>query len=118
MYSWLVFLLAHILVEIPYQIFLSVLVWASWYFPVFGMSQSPTNQALMFVFCMQFFVFASTFAQMIIFTVPSTEIAGTLSTLLFTLTLQFNGVLQPPTALPGFWIVCFPYQSNNFAWLT
>ena len=115
MYSWFVFTLSNILVEIPYQCFLSVIVWACWYFPVFGMHQSGSSQGLMFAFCLQFLLFASTFAQMIIFTMPSTETAGSLSTILFTLTLQFNGVLQPPTALPGFWI--FMYRVSPFTYL-
>ena len=115
MYSWLVFVLTNVLVEIPYQIFLSVVVWACWYFPVFGMHQDSATQAIMWAFCLQFLLFASTWAQMIIFMMPSTETAAALSTILFTLTLQFNGVLQPPSALPGFWI--FMYRVSPFTYL-
>ncbi|KIW22564.1 uncharacterized protein PV07_10850 [Cladophialophora immunda] len=115
MYSWPVFLLANILVEIPYQICLSVVVWACWYFPVFGLDHDSAARALMWAFCLQFLLFGSTFAQMLIFTMPSTETAGALSTILFTLTLQFNGVLQPPSALPGFWI--FMYRVSPFTYL-
>jgi ABC-type multidrug transport system ATPase subunit len=115
MYSWVVFVLANILVEIPHQIFLSVVVWACWYFPVFGLHHDASTRAMMWAFCMQFLLFAATWAQMLIFVMPSTEIAGALSTILFTLTLQFNGVLQPPTALPGFWI--FMYRVSPFTYL-
>lgn len=115
MYSWVSFVLANMLVEIPYQCFLSVLVWASWYFPIFGYHQDGSSQGMMLVFVLQFLLFASTFGQMIIFSMPSTETAGTVSTILFTLTLQFNGVLQPPTALPGFWI--FMYRVSPFTYL-
>ncbi|ETI26593.1 hypothetical protein G647_03371 [Cladophialophora carrionii CBS 160.54] len=115
MYSWLAFVLANILVEIPYQIFLSVVVWACWYFPVFGIHHDATTRAMMWAFCMQFLLFGATWAQMLIFVMPSTETAGALSTILFTLTLQFNGVLQPPTALPGFWI--FMYRVSPFTYL-
>lgn len=70
---------------------------------------------MMFVFCLQFLVYGSTWAQMLIFTMPTTETAGALSTILFTLTLQFNGVLQPPNALPGFWI--FMWYLSPFTYL-
>ncbi|OCT49475.1 hypothetical protein CLCR_05071 [Cladophialophora carrionii] len=115
MYSWLAFVLANILVEIPYQMFLSVVVWACWYSPVFGIHHDATTRAMMWVFCMQFLLFGATWAQMLIFVMPNTETAGALSTILFTLTLQFNGVLQPPTALPGFWI--FMYRVSPFTYL-
>ncbi|KIW64841.1 hypothetical protein PV04_07147 [Phialophora macrospora] len=115
MYGWPVFVLANILVEIPYQIFLSVVIWACWYFPVFGLHHDASTRAIMWAFCMQFMLFAATWAQMLIFIMPSTETAAALSTILFTLTLQFNGVLQPPTALPGFWI--FMYRVSPFTYL-
>jgi ATP-binding cassette, subfamily G (WHITE), member 2, PDR len=115
MYGWQAFTLANLLVELPYQVFLSVVIWACWYFPIFGLVQSATSRAMMWAFCMQFMVYASTWAHMLIFTMPSTQTAGALSTILFTLTLQFNGVLQPPSALPGFWI--FMYRVSPFTYL-
>lgn len=115
MYSWVVFVLAHIIVEIPYQLFLGIIVWACWYFPVFGMHQPGSSQGMMLAFCLQFMLFGSTWAQMLIFSMPSVETAGALSNILFTMTLQFNGVLQPPSALPGFWI--FMYRASPFTYL-
>ncbi|KAK6380318.1 hypothetical protein LTS17_005507 [Exophiala oligosperma] len=115
MYNWASFVIANIIVEIPYQAFLSVIVWACWYFPIFGSHQSSQSQGMMYAFVLQFLLFASTYAQMIIFTMPSMETAGALSTLLFTMTLQFNGVLQTPTALPGFWI--FMWRVSPFTYL-
>lgn len=115
MYSWLVFVLANILIELPYHAFISVIIWACWYFPVFGLNQDPGDRAIMWAFCLQFMLYASTWAQMLIFCMPSTETAGTISNILFTMTLQFNGVLQPPNALPGFWI--FMYRLSPFTYL-
>ena len=114
-YSWPVFILSHVLVEIPYQMFLSVLVWASWYFATFGAQQSPLQQGMMLVFTTQFLVFASTFAHMVVVAMPTNELAGNLSTFLFSMTLQFNGVLQPPSALPSFWI--WMYRVSPFTYL-
>jgi ATP-binding cassette subfamily G (WHITE) protein 2 (PDR) len=103
-YSWIAFLVANIFVEIPYQIVLAVLMWISWYFAIFGKNQDNETRGLMLLFVVQFMVFTSTFAHMIIAAMPDAETAGNIATLLFSLMLTFNGVLQSPSALPGFWI--------------
>jgi ATP-binding cassette subfamily G (WHITE) protein 2 (PDR) len=114
-YSWIAFLSANMVVEIPYQIAVSIIVWACWYFPIFGAHQSPETKGLILLFCIQFFIFASTFSHLIIVAMPDAETAGSIATLLFSLTLTFNGVLQPPSALPGFWI--FMYRVSPFTYL-
>lgn len=103
-YSWVAFLLANITVELPYQIVLAVLMWISWYFAVFGKNQDGETRGLMLLLVVQFMLFVSTFAHMIIAAMPDAETAGNIATLLFSMMLTFNGVLQSPTALPGFWI--------------
>jgi ABC-type multidrug transport system permease subunit len=65
----------------------------------------------MLLFVIQFLVFTSTFAHMIIAAMPDAETAGNIATLLFSMMLTFNGVLQSPTALPGFWIFMCEYTS-------
>jgi ABC-type multidrug transport system permease subunit len=55
----------------------------------------------MLLFVVQFYMFMSTFAAFIIAALPDAETGGTIATLLFIMTLTFNGVLQPPSALPG-----------------
>lgn len=114
-YSWAAFIIANVLVEIPYQTLLGILVWASYYYPVYGAGQSPEQQGLMLLFCVQFFLFASTFADLVISALPDAETAGTLATFAFSLTLTFNGVLQSPNALPGFWI--FMYRVSPLTYL-
>jgi ATP-binding cassette, subfamily G (WHITE), member 2, PDR len=114
-YSWVAFLIANISVEIPYQTLLGVLAWAAWYFPVFGAHQSPEQKGLMLLFCIQFFIFASTFAHMVIAALPDAETAGNIATLLFSMALTFNGVLQTPDALPGFWI--FMYRVSPLTYM-
>ena len=115
MYSWTAFLFANIVVEFPYQILLSIMVYGSWYFPIFGSHQGTNTQGMMLAFCIQLYLYASTFAHMIIVAMPNAQVAGNISTILFSMTLQFNGVLQPPQALPGFWT--FMYQVSPFTYL-
>jgi ATP-binding cassette, subfamily G (WHITE), member 2, PDR len=69
----------------------------------------------MLLFCIQFFIFASTFAQLIIAALPDAETAGNIATLLFTMILTFNGVIQTPDALPGFWL--FMYRVSPLTYL-
>ena len=94
-YSWAAFLIANIIVEIPWQMFLGIVVYASYYFPIFGRHQSSERQGLILLLCMQFFVFASTFAHMLIAALPDAETAGNIATLMFSLTLTFNGTHPP-----------------------
>ena len=90
-YSWVAFLIANIVVELPYQIFMGILVFVSFYYPIFGANQSSQRQGLMLLFCIQFFVFASTSAHMLIAALPDAETAGNIATLMFSLCLTFNG---------------------------
>ncbi|KAH8695262.1 putative ABC multidrug transporter [Talaromyces proteolyticus] len=114
-YSWAAFLVANVVVEIPYQIILGVIVWASYYYPIYGANQTSEQQGLMLLFVVQFFIFTSTFADLVISSMPNAEMAGTIATFAFALTLTFNGVMQPPNALPGFWI--FMYRVSPLTYL-
>lgn len=114
-YSWAAFLIANVIVEIPYQIFVGVIAWACYYFPTYGANQAPHRQGLMLLFVVQFYIFTSTFASFVISALPDAETGGTIATLLFIMTLTFNGVLQPPSALPGFWI--FMYRVSPLTYL-
>lgn len=102
-YSWIAFIYSNIVVEIPYQIVAAVLVFLCWYFSVFGTEQSGKTKALMLSFTIQFYIYTSTFAYMIISALPDAQTGANVATLLFSMILTFNGVLQRPDALPGFW---------------
>jgi ABC-type multidrug transport system permease subunit len=113
-YSWKAFILSNIAVEIPYQIMVGIFVFVCYYYPVNGASEPSSRQGLVLLFCIQFFVYAGTFATMVIAALPDAETAGALVTLLFAMSLIFNGVMQTPSALPGFWI--FMYRLSPFTY--
>ena len=113
-YTWQAFLISNMLAEIPYQVFLGCLVWACYYFTVFGI-QSTERGGLMLLYCVEFFIFASSFGHLLIAGLPDAQTAGTICTLMFSLCLTFNGVLLPPDALPGFWI--FLYRVSPLTYL-
>jgi len=119
-YSWKAFIISNMIVELPWQVACSIVTFFPWYYTV-GFYQNAINDslnergALMYLYILAFFIFASTFAQMVIAGLPDAETGGSIATLMFSLSLTFNGVLQPPSALPGFWI--FMYRLSPFTYM-
>ncbi|OQD76097.1 hypothetical protein PENDEC_c005G05946 [Penicillium decumbens] len=113
-YSWKVFILSQILVEVPFQIALGVCSWASFYWSVFGTGQGAEQRGLIMLFIVQFFIYAASMAQFVVSAIPEPTLGAMLATLMFGLSFIFNGVLQPPSALPGFWI--FMYRVSPFTY--
>lgn len=112
-YSWVAFIISNVIVEIPYQIVTGILIYACFYYPVVGI-QSSARQGLVLLFIIQLFIYASSFAQMTIAALPDAQTASAIVTLLTMMITIFNGVLQTPDALPGFWI--FMYRVSPFTY--
>ncbi|KAF7535238.1 hypothetical protein G7054_g5566 [Neopestalotiopsis clavispora] len=112
-YSWQVFMFANILVEIPYAICMGILAYACFSYPIFGIQDSE-RQGLTLLYCIQLFMFASTFAQMTVAALRDAQTAGAIVTLLVMMSLVFCGALQAPSALPGFWI--FMWRVSPFTY--
>lgn len=113
-YSWVAFLTANIVVEIPYGIFAGILTFACFYYPVVGASQSSERQGLVLLYCIQLLLYTSTFAAMTIAALPNAETASGIVSLLTLMSILFNGVLQAPEQLPKFWI--FMYRVSPFTY--
>ncbi|RMD44427.1 hypothetical protein DV735_g711, partial [Chaetothyriales sp. CBS 134920] len=120
-YSWKAFMLANIIVELPWSTIASVFLFFTWYYPI-GLwhNAEPTDTvhergALMFLLIWAFLIFTSTFADMVIAGIGDAETGGNVANLCFSLCLVFCGVLASPTVLPGFWI--FMYRVSPFTYL-
>ncbi|KAF1808725.1 ABC drug exporter AbcA [Eremomyces bilateralis CBS 781.70] len=120
-YSWKAFMLANILVEIPWNTLMAGIIFVSWYYPI-GMyrnaqyaDQTDERGAMMFLYIWIFLLFASTFADLIIAGIEDAEAGAGLANLLFSLCLIFCGVLASPAQLPRFWI--FMYRVSPFTYL-
>ncbi|KZL71217.1 multidrug resistance protein cdr1 [Colletotrichum tofieldiae] len=120
-YSWYVFVLVNIIVELPWNTLAALVIFFPFYYLV-GMYKNaiPTDAVterggLMFLLIWAFMLFESTFADMVVAGVPTAEIGATLSLLLFTLCLIFCGVIVPSNALPGFWK--FMYRVSPLTYL-
>ena len=109
-YSWKVFMLSQIIVELPWNSLMAVLMYFCWYYPV-GLYRNaiPTDAVaerggLMFLFLLMFLLFTGTFSTFIVAGFETAEAGGNLANLMFTLCLIFCGVLARSDTLPKFWI--------------
>jgi len=96
-YSWKIFMLSNILVELPWNTLMAVLVFICWYYPV-GLDRNaqPTHAvaergAAMFLLIWVYMMWTSTFASMSVAAVELAEMAGNYANLLFVFSLIFCG---------------------------
>ncbi len=120
-YSWRVFMVSNIIVELPWNTLVSFLLFACWYYPI-GLyhNAEPTDSVIlrgaqMWLFVWTFLLFSSTFAHFMIAAFESAENAGNTGNMLFLLCLLFCGVLATPAQFPRFWI--FMYRISPFTYL-
>ncbi|OAL21411.1 hypothetical protein AYO20_11376 [Fonsecaea nubica] len=120
-YSWKAFMLSNILVELPWATLGAVILFFCWYYPI-GLYQNATytdsvasRGVTQFLFVLEFLLFSSTFAHLMIAGISTAESASNIANVLFSLCLLFNGVLVGPKAMPGFWI--FMYRVSPFTYL-
>ncbi|PWY68618.1 ABC drug exporter AbcA [Aspergillus heteromorphus CBS 117.55] len=120
-YSWKVFIITNIIVELPWNSLMSVFMFLCWYYPI-GLyhNAEPTGAVQlrgtqMWLMIWTFLLFASTFAHFMIAAFDAAENAGNLGSFLLLLCLLFCGVLATPAQLPGFWI--FMYRVSPFTYL-
>jgi ABC-type multidrug transport system permease subunit len=120
-YSWKIFMLSQIIVEIPWNSLMSVFMFVCVYYPVgFNKNAQPTGAetergALMWLLVWQFLIFTCTFAHACIAITETAEAGGNLAQVLFMMCLLFCGVLANEQALPGFWT--FMYRVSPFTYL-
>ncbi|KAF2420355.1 hypothetical protein EJ08DRAFT_673206 [Tothia fuscella] len=115
------FLAANIVVETAWNSLMAVFSFVAWYFPI-GLYRNayPTDAVnsrgiAVFLHVWMFFVFASTFAYLIIAGLESQEVGGVILTILFIMMYIFCGILTSPTELPGFWQ--FMYRVNPLTYI-
>ncbi|KAF2119900.1 pleiotropic drug resistance protein, ABC superfamily [Lophiotrema nucula] len=108
-YSWVVMVSAHILIEIFWQTIAAFLIFVMWWYPTgLWRNQDPSfgtseRSGLAFGMIWLFNLWISTFSQTVGIGIDHEETAVQLATLFFWLSLVFCGVLLPPKDLPRFW---------------
>jgi ATP-binding cassette, subfamily G (WHITE), member 2, PDR len=120
-YSWKVFMLSQIIVELPWNALMGGVMFFCWYYPV-GLYQNATYNnevaergGLMFLFLVVFLTFTGTFSTLVIAGFETAEGGAQIANVMFMLCLVFCGVLAGPDTFPRFWI--FMYRVSPFTYL-
>ncbi|KAL2844337.1 ABC-2 type transporter-domain-containing protein [Aspergillus pseudoustus] len=120
-YSWVIFLAANMIVELAWNSLMGLFSFLFWYFPLGLYRNAEWTDAVHsrgITACLHlwvFFVFTSTFANMLIAGIETEQVAGALLNFFFNIMFAFAGVLAGPSDLPGFWI--FMYRVNPFTYV-
>ena len=107
-YSWVVFILANIIAELPWQTLLAFFQFVTWYYPI-GMYRNALaadelsqRGGFMFLIIWSFMVFSSTFSQALATVMPDAATGVNISASLYTLSLLFCGYVKPsPSNIQG-----------------
>lgn len=116
-FAWPIFIASEVTAEIPWDFLLGTIGYFCWYYPIgFYTNATPTHSvaergALTWLLITGFFLYGSTLGQMCIAGVEKKENAAHIAVLLFTMALNFCGVLLYPT---GFW--SFMYRVSPFTY--
>jgi ABC-type multidrug transport system permease subunit/ABC-type multidrug transport system ATPase subunit len=119
-YSWKIFMLSQIIVELPWNALMGVIMYFCWYYPVGLYNNCPPDEvtergALMFLYLFMFMIFTGTFSTFIIAGFETAENGGNIANMMFMLCLIFCGVLASPSDFPRFWI--FMYRVSPFSYM-
>ncbi|GMG30719.1 unnamed protein product [Aspergillus oryzae] len=100
-YSWKAFMLASIVVELPWNMLMAVPAYFCWYYPI-GLFRNayPTDSVTerggtMFLLVLIFMLFTSTFSSMMIAGIDHPETASNIAQLMFSMCLIFCGYVNP-----------------------
>jgi ATP-binding cassette subfamily G (WHITE) protein 2 (SNQ2) len=114
-YHWSAFVIAAIVVEIPYRLVAGTLYFVSWYFPIdFPRDSFSVGYAWMLVIMFELYYLG--FGQAIASMAPNDLFASLLVPIFFLFIISFCGVVVPPAALPKFWR-SWMYHISPFTYL-
>ncbi|KAH9484099.1 Brefeldin A resistance protein [Psilocybe cubensis] len=100
MYSWTALITSQIMIEVPWNVFGSIILFFCWYWTV-GFETSRAGYTFLML-VIAFPLYFTTFGQAVGAMAPSAEIAALLFSFLFSFVITFNGVVQPFSQL-GWW---------------
>ncbi|KGO65937.1 CDR ABC transporter [Penicillium italicum] len=120
-YSWVTFILAQVIVEIPWNSLAALITFIPFYYLI-GMNhnasqahQTTERGGLMFLLIWGFLMHCGTFTTLVVASAATAEIGAILALLLFVFCLIFCGVMATPASLPGFWI--FMYRVSPLTYI-
>ncbi|PPQ81326.1 hypothetical protein CVT25_015082 [Psilocybe cyanescens] len=111
-YSWTALITSQIMIEVPWNICGSIILFFTWYWTV-GFESSRAGYTFLML-AVAFPLYFTTFGQAVASMAPSAEIAALLFSFLFSFVITFNGVVQPFNQL-GWWK--WMYHLSPFTYL-
>ncbi|ODV86673.1 hypothetical protein CANARDRAFT_6249 [[Candida] arabinofermentans NRRL YB-2248] len=116
-FSWFAFIAAQISAEIPWNILVGTVGFFCWYYPIGAYHnaakthETAARGVLSWLSFVNILVYSSTLGQVCIAGIEIADNAANLSSLMFTMSMNFSGVMVLPT---GFWI--FMYRCSPFTY--
>ena len=101
-YRWVVFVVAAIIVELPYAILTSLVYWLLWYFPV-GYDAASERAGYSLLMYELFAVFATSLAQLCAAMMPNLTSTFAANGFFFMFCNTFAGTLSPKPVTPSGW---------------
>ena len=102
-FHWSCLLIAQYVNEIPYCIFFSTIYFVGWYFPIQFDRSADRAGFWWFTYCFFYQLYYPSLALAILYPSPDLPSANVIMGLIFSFTMAFCGVFQPPDLMPGFW---------------
>jgi ABC-type multidrug transport system permease subunit/ABC-type multidrug transport system ATPase subunit len=102
-YSWVAWVTAEVLVEIPYAIVAGGVYFCCWWWGTFGVSVSSFTSGFVFLMILLFELYYVSFGQAIAAFSPNALLASLLVPVFFLFVISFCGVVVPPMQIPTFW---------------
>lgn len=102
-YSWVAWVTAAVVVEIPYAIVAGGIYFCCWWWGIFGTRVSSFTSGFSFLLVMLFELYYVSFGQAIAAFAPNDLLASLLVPIFFLFVVSFCGVVVPPQQLPTFW---------------
>ncbi|KAL3456007.1 ATP-binding cassette transporter [Aspergillus heterothallicus] len=120
-YSWSAFMLANIVVELPWNTLAAIITFFPFYYLI-GMDKNAKvtdtvteRGGLMVLLIWSFMIHCATFTSMVVAGAVTAEVGAIIALIMYCMCLIFCGVMVPSTALPGFWI--FMYRVSPLTYL-
>ncbi|CAR26648.1 ZYRO0B14762p [Zygosaccharomyces rouxii] len=103
MFHWSLLLLTQYLAEIPYHILFSTMFFCAFYFPLRVWFEASRSAVFFLNYCIMFQLFYVGLGLMILYMAPNLPSANVIMGLILSMMIQFCGVTQPMSLMPGFW---------------
>ncbi|CDF89040.1 ZYBA0S03-07778g1_1 [Zygosaccharomyces bailii CLIB 213] len=103
MFHWSLLLITQYLAEIPYQLLFSTMFFVAFYFPLRVFFEASRSAVFYLNYCIMFQLYYVALGLMILYMSPNLPSANVLMGLVLSMLIQFCGVTQPMSLMPGFW---------------